>query len=453
LKIPDQIFSKFVILFLMRVLLPVFAVIIFGLFILSFPSVKALAQTPTFQNQLQPAAAAACDFWCSLVNALTGGSTGQNIPAALEDLTRARTPFQMGANSSGAEVIPSGTIVGENNQTKVLGTDTDVVRETSYQYGLHNSMQTNTAAPASSNDFFTQLGIALSNLLGIRNEGNEQATEYAAGNLPAGVAESKLAEFNNSMNNQIALGENSDSQVLGLFSDYSPDAMPNALFLKQCGSLPYPCGLPQGPTVMPYPSPTFTPTPTPTINPNATPEPPIPNEPSPTIPGGVLANCTGTTDYCSVQCLRQFFPTDESARLAGIICRRESQGNTFALNDRCRADRFTDPARRSRDFSAGLFQINLLVPGRCDIATHTTIQPIIDNWNTPAQSCSSNDFDSPSTSLFPYLISNSPLDQCVRYYWNFTNMISYAVQLSQNGTNWCPWRTGPVIGDCSIYIH
>ena len=72
---------------------------------------------------------------------------------------------------------------------------------------------------------------------------------------------------------------------------------------------------------------------------------------APAAPTG--GRCQIGTGLCSPTYLSQWFPGCH-ANQASVICNRESGGNPTALNDDCRIG-------ATPDYSAGLFQINLLV--------------------------------------------------------------------------------------------
>lgn len=121
------------------------------------------------------------------------------------------------------------------------------------------------------------------------------------------------------------------------------------------------------PSATPTPSPSPTPTSTPAVQPT----------------GGVpLAQCLITSDTANACYWRKFLPyfnNDENeAKIASKICSLESGGgNTFALNDRCLESKYPDPTKRTRDYSVGLFQINLLAHQKDHCPG-----VLIDNWNT-----------------------------------------------------------------------
>jgi len=127
-------------------------------------------------------------------------------------------------------------------------------------------------------------------------------------------------------------------------------------------------------------------------------------------------NCPVGSGYCSVEYLMQkddegnyiYFSDVVSATKASKICQRESGSNPISVNKGCLTGKFVD-------YSIGLFQINILAHCPLSLPTYT--------WQPP--SCSFGNIterDNCETLL---------LDP----YWN----IKYAIQLSNNGTNWKAW--------------
>ncbi len=134
-------------------------------------------------------------------------------------------------------------------------------------------------------------------------------------------------------------------------------------------------------------------------------------------PGGCAGDCPEGTDDCAFSNLRNYFPTEQAAREASIICQGESssipEGNDnlgcFNVN----------LSERTADYSIGLFQINLLA--HCPQAITYTLNPI---------TCA--------------IINQQKLNQCVEYYHIPENNIEKAValyneSLSINGSGWYPW--------------
>lgn len=227
-----------------------------------------------------------------------------------------------------------------------------------------------TPVPADVGSFFIQW---LGNLLGIRDEGNKQATNFANSNAPPGVAENTLAQWGSDKN---ALAQGSEtSSVLGFPAGACTDPMTCAYAFRECGALP-PSAC-EGVISQLYTPPTATPTPVPTLVPTIGPtSPPIPTG------GEPLTQCHITSDTANACYWKKFLPylnnDEKEAKIASKICSLESGGgNAFALNDRCLASKYPDPAKRTRDYSVGLFQINLLAHQKdhCDGV-------LIDNWNT-----------------------------------------------------------------------
>lgn len=122
------------------------------------------------------------------------------------------------------------------------------------------------------------------------------------------------------------------------------------------------------------------------------------------VGGGSGNTCTQQyegTGYCSTQYLNQFF--GNKAVIASMICQAESGSNPFALNTNC----------NTNDYSAGLFQINLVA--HCAGAY-------------AGQSCR-NPLDLNKRSV------------CEQKFKNPEENIKYAAQLSNNGASWTSWGT------------
>ncbi|MBN1169050.1 hypothetical protein JXA63_04130 [Candidatus Woesebacteria bacterium] len=127
-----------------------------------------------------------------------------------------------------------------------------------------------------------------------------------------------------------------------------------------------------------------------------------------------------TIGPCSVDNLEQVFlsinPSDQLAHdkacLASKICNRESGGNPRALNTGC-------VTGGTCDYSAGLFQYNYIIPGRCpggmeDYSCSPTVWCTVENQET--------------------------LDACVDQQFDPDFAIQTMLRLSSNGTSWCDWQ-------------
>jgi hypothetical protein len=160
----------------------------------------------------------------------------------------------------------------------------------------------------------------------------------------------------------------------------------------------------------------------------------------PPIPGG--GDCSGGTGvyqcdqyeealigHCSVNNLEQYFTgpdAHDKACLASKICNRESGGYPQALNSGC-------VNGSSCDYSAGLFQYNLIIPNRC-----------VDDqgrFGIVAYDC--------DPTIYCTIGNQTTLDACVAHQWVPENAINTMIALSGGGDNWCPWqiRRGCVICD------
>jgi len=134
-------------------------------------------------------------------------------------------------------------------------------------------------------------------------------------------------------------------------------------------------------------------------------------------PGHTVGTCQTGFGPCSVENLLPYFGNDlTKATNASMVCHLESGGNSNALNNRCLTD--YPPGSRTYDYSVGLFQINLLA--------HCAGNAFDSGWGPP-----------------PYctILDQAKVNSCKIKYSDPDENIRYAVQLSQNGTIWTPWKT------------
>lgn len=155
--------------------------------------------------------------------------------------------------------------------------------------------------------------------------------------------------------------------------------------------------------------------------------------PSPPGDGGgiVTGRCAPlTSGPCSVENLSRYFPTPESATIASRICNRESGGNPRALNNSCLVG-------GSYDYSAGLFQINLVSgangAGRCAWAGH----PGTYASGLPGGVCTP-------------VPNQAALDACVGAFWEPDRNITFARMLANcdaaGNCNWGAWSAARACG-------
>ncbi|MCJ7740449.1 hypothetical protein MUP32_03990 [Candidatus Microgenomates bacterium] len=127
-------------------------------------------------------------------------------------------------------------------------------------------------------------------------------------------------------------------------------------------------------------------------------------------------NCPVGSGYCSVENLMKkddkgnyiYFSDVVSATKASKICQRESGSNPISANKGCLTGKYVD-------YSIGLFQINILAHCPLSLPTYT--------WQPP--SCSFGNI--------------AERDKCEELLKDPDYNIKYAVQLSNNGTNWKAW--------------
>lgn len=130
--------------------------------------------------------------------------------------------------------------------------------------------------------------------------------------------------------------------------------------------------------------------------------------------GPGAGRCQPGTGLCSPGNLSAF---GSLAREASIICNMESGGNPYALNCGCFLG-------RSVDYSAGLFQINLLA--HCSGALSYT-------WSPP--SCT--------------VLDQSRVDACLERFFDADENIQYAADLRRRAGDWGPWAGSARI--CGLY--
>ena len=150
------------------------------------------------------------------------------------------------------------------------------------------------------------------------------------------------------------------------------------------------------------------------------------------LPGGPGTPGSGTCDiiegsspYCSVGYLQNYFGTTAKARIASRICNKESGAYPRALNSTC------------PDYSVGLFQINL--------RAHDITDP-----NTGERICCQAAFSGGScTSVGSCTVVNEDLlKRCRNLLWDPDVNTRKAVEISGNGTNWNAWSTYTTYAAC-----
>lgn len=168
--------------------------------------------------------------------------------------------------------------------------------------------------------------------------------------------------------------------------------------------------------------------------------------------GGDYGECEIPPDdnLCSVARMRQYFSTDKAAEEAAVICYKESGGVPDRLNDACTYSNngidddedglidLVDPDydNATSDYSVGLFQINLVITGRCP----------------GGDGISSYEPGPPATCE---VSSQQNLDLCQAHFsQNATdpaiidgeNGILWAVDRSNDGENWSAWAAATFCG-------
>lgn len=133
--------------------------------------------------------------------------------------------------------------------------------------------------------------------------------------------------------------------------------------------------------------------------------------------GGGAGNgiCQEGSGFCSVSYLRKFFPSDQAAMNASMICQKESGSNPGAKNNACLTG-------KTLDYSIGLFQVNLIVHCRGAFS----------NYSSNPVSCTIGDEEA--------------LRICETRLKQPDENIKEALRISGNGTNWNPWSAASVCG-------
>lgn len=129
----------------------------------------------------------------------------------------------------------------------------------------------------------------------------------------------------------------------------------------------------------------------------------------PPVSGG---HCGVGSGDCSIENLRGYF--GENAQIASIICQRESGSNPSALNSACLRG-------GTADYSAGLFQINILA--HCPGAFNYTLNP---------PSCQ--------------VINDNRRSECLERFRDPETNIREAVRISGGGTSWSAWGAARACG-------
>jgi len=231
----------------------------------------------------------------------------------------------------------------------------------------------------------------------IADEGSKNAESVVKSNLPQSVDAFKSAGTSAQIQTQ---ANSQDADV----------KMVDSINIEKMKRLPY--GIHLEP---------LTPTPTPT--------PEQPSNSNPTSNPGTtpLASCEITSDtsnLCYWRNFTQYFSSERDAKIASKICYRESRGFARARNDHCLAS--YPESSRTRDYSVGLFQINLLAHQSYECADSPVL---VDNWSSSG-TCS------------VIQGKEEALNTCVEKLWNASDNIQAMLKLRQRARNsWGPWST------------
>ena len=315
---------------------------------------------------------------------------GEKLYETLEDINKSFLPYGAGLKNDKKQV--------NSNQVSGLetGAEDDPVVAPAAQYSIGTSVQTqeksSTGISFILKDFFAEL-------LGIFGFGNKKATQFSEIQVPLGVAKKELA--------------GSENVLDSLFSD---TAMEKSLSLRQRQNLPLSVGL--------------------GVKEEYGEEPP-PNPPScgggggggdgggggGGSGGGVGSGiCPLGVGYCAPEYLSKFFLDPLKTKQASVICQQESGSQPGSINLGCLKP---DPAERTKEYSVGLFQINLWFDTRCEAGA------TLSNKVEPA----------------PYACKEGPyFDTCTDQFKDPDFNIDFARVMSVVGTNWKPWSAATYCG-------
>ncbi len=314
---------------------------------------------------------------------------GKKLNDTLADINKSFLPYGVQIKKDDTKINSQGvsasdTTSGQNEDTAILNP--------AVQYSVGTSVQT----PEKSS---TGIVFFLKNLwegfLGLFGYGNQKATQFSSIQTPHDVARKELARSSETQSTNLALN-NSDKNILGFM--YSDKAMENSLALRQSENLPLSVG--EGVKDQ-YGGGDNT----------------LPNPPTGGGGGCGSGNCPLGVGYCSPDYLNtNYFHDDLKARKASIICQKESGSQPDSINRGCLK---TDPAERTQEYSVGLYQINLWFDSRCD-------GTLIDKQL--------------KTDTQPYSCKEGPnFTSCTDEFKDPDRNISFAVNLSGQGTNWTDW--------------
>lgn len=377
----------------MRRLLPFLFIPVF-LFLIS--DRQTFAQTPS--SVLIQKTVVSQDIFSDFFSWLGNILFKNDIPKKVGNVNDAALPL-------GANEISSGS--GQSVSAQAAGSGGDgetALKESSRQYDTAASRNTPFNKDTDTINFIEKWW---NDLTQAEPTGTQQAINFYSSNLPAGVSENIVPT---------QAEENS--------------AMAYALDCKKDSTLPW--GANQDSTCNPTNVPLFV---SPTLTPTITPAPtqgvfPTGNISYDSCPVGndkciskamQEAGKPGNPDfYKKTECYWQkFLPVfggnEVKARAASAICFRESGGDIVNRNDHCLS--IYPEAVRTRDYSVGLFQINLLA--HCPGALR-------DDWNVD-KTCT--------------IIDQNKLNACYNSWTTFDGAVAKMLELSSNGTNWNPWRT------------
>ncbi|OIO14146.1 hypothetical protein COV53_05960 [Candidatus Gottesmanbacteria bacterium CG11_big_fil_rev_8_21_14_0_20_37_11] len=349
----------------------------------------------------------------SLISLLTKNKTAQKTGLTVNS---SLPPMVISDSKEGVTAQNMKTLDDGDKKEEEKPVDPGVLDNTSASYHVVSAFSTKSDEKVSGN-ILDELRNLLDKVL-VKDKGNERAMEFVAQELPAGGNTDMLKPQTNTMISQSkdtlsSQGINIGGFISGLFKS-KDEAMVDSIEFRRCMELPGSVCTGQLAAIERL----ETPTPTPDSN-------NVPYEPPPdyTPPGSYT--CDLGTNYCSVDYLKDYFPSEESVKMASMICQRESGGDPTAVNRGCLSG-------KTRDFSIGLFQINMLAHINNLIAQPTPFMSkdcagiIVDKWNTE-KICTTSDM--------------VKLEECIKPMQNPETNIKYAVILSGNGTNWGPWST------------
>lgn len=254
-----KIVDSSVILFLMKVKLPIFLLLVIYYWLLIIPTIsfaQEITPTPSLQQVSLLDTSASTNPLDEILQRL-------EIPKILGKIFLAAVPLEVG---QAANVVPTGS----DNHDWTFDTSRNYFLDSSKDTSAQNVLEIATTKKEGF-DFIVRLWGELSGLLGFGNFGNHEAKEFFAQEVPLEVSEKALSGQIPSYNNLAKETTAEIPQVLGVQAQsLKGDEMIKSLPMLQCAALPLTVGnCAKSNTLMEIPpvTPPAVPTSIPTITP------------------------------------------------------------------------------------------------------------------------------------------------------------------------------------------